>query len=255
MASDLNILLGTAAALGFIHTLFGPDHYLPFIVMSKARNWSLKKTSLITVLCGIGHVLGSILLGAIGIAAGIAVTSLEGVEGTRGDIAAWSLIAFGFVYFAWGLKRAWKNQPHTHAHAHMDGSVHEHDHVHMKEHTHVHEDGQELHLDGDSCISKSSKKAEAKKMTPWVLFVIFVLGPCEPLIPILMYPAAQSSAWGVAMVALVFGLVTILTMTGMVLLALAGISFLPMEKVERFTHAIAGGTIAASGMAIVFLGL
>ena len=237
MASEIMILTATAASIGFLHTLFGPDHYLPFIVMSKARNWTRTRTAIITALCGIGHVLSSIVLGLIGIALGITVSNLENVEGTRGNIAAWFLIAFGLVYFAWGLRRAWKNKPHTHPHIHLDGEEHEHEHDHTKEHSHVHE------------------TSEKKKITPWTLFIIFVLGPCEPLIPILMYPAAQSNGWGVILVASVFGIVTVLTMLSIVLMAYVGISFLPMKKVERFTHAIAGGTIALSGMAIIFLGL
>jgi len=57
MSYELSVLLIAAASIGFFHTLFGPDHYLPFIVMSKSGNWSLRKTTLITFICGIGHVL------------------------------------------------------------------------------------------------------------------------------------------------------------------------------------------------------
>ena len=62
-SSQLTILLGAAFAMGFVHTILGPDHYLPFIVMSRARKWKMPKTVVITLLCGLGHVLGSILLG------------------------------------------------------------------------------------------------------------------------------------------------------------------------------------------------
>ncbi|MDB4582328.1 hypothetical protein N9164_04185 [Draconibacterium sp.] len=62
-----NILILTAASLGFVHTVLGPDHYIPFIALSKARNWSLPKTLGVTALCGIGHVLGSIAIGLIGV--------------------------------------------------------------------------------------------------------------------------------------------------------------------------------------------
>ncbi|MFC1674536.1 hypothetical protein ACFL1K_01385 [Candidatus Omnitrophota bacterium] len=41
MPKEMVILTGTALSIGFLHTLFGPDHYLPFIVMSKARQWSM----------------------------------------------------------------------------------------------------------------------------------------------------------------------------------------------------------------------
>ena len=53
----------TAATIGFVHTVTGPDHYLPFVVIGRARNWRLKRTLGVTVLCGIGHVLGSVALG------------------------------------------------------------------------------------------------------------------------------------------------------------------------------------------------
>ena len=92
-------------------------------------------------------------------------------------------------------------------------------------------------------------------MTPWVLFTVFVLGPCEPLIPVLMYPAAQSSLLGVALVALVFGGVTILTMLGVVLAASRGLARLPLGPLERFSHALAGATILLSGVAVQFMGL
>jgi hypothetical protein len=40
MAIELKALILTAASIGFFHTLLGPDHYLPFIMMSWARKWS-----------------------------------------------------------------------------------------------------------------------------------------------------------------------------------------------------------------------
>ncbi len=237
MSQELMILLITAASIGFFHTLFGPDHYLPFIVMGKARNWSMIRTAVITVLCGIGHVGSSVLLGLVGVALGIAVTQLEGVESFRGNLAAWALIAFGLVYFVWGMRRAVKTKPHEHVHAHANGGVHTHTHVHTEEHAHVHEEN------------------HAANLTPWVLFTIFVLGPCEPLIPILMYPAAQGSLWGLLLVAAVFGGVTILTMLSIVMASMWGINLIPMKKVEPYTHALAGGSICLCGLAIQFLGL
>ncbi len=237
MSSEIGILLATAASIGFIHTLIGPDHYLPFIVMSKARGWSLAKTIWITVACGIGHVLSSILIGFIGIALGVAVGKLEAVEGLRGDLAAWALIAFGLVYAVWGLKRALSQRPHTHTHltGNLAGMTHTHD-------------------PSDSHDHQSESRAKAA-ITPWVLFTVFVLGPCEPLIPILMYPAAQHDKAGVALVVTVFGLITVATMTTIVVLASYGMKFVSLGKLERFSHAIAGSTIALSGIAIQILGV
>jgi hypothetical protein len=123
MHSDLIILAWTAAGIGLIHTITGPDHYLPFIVMGRARRWSLMKIFSITLLCGVGHIVGSVVLGFIGIGAGIAVHELVEIESLRGNIAAWGLTAFGLIYMLWGLRRAYRNRLHTHEHAHLDGQV------------------------------------------------------------------------------------------------------------------------------------
>jgi len=237
MNAELSALVITAASIGFLHTLLGPDHYLPFIMMSWARKWSRTKTLVITFLCGLGHIASSIILGMIGVSLGIAVRKLEIIESSRGNIAAWLLIAFGLAYLVWGLRRAYKNKPHAHAHIHTGANEHEHPHDHHSEHSHVH------------------NGAGRASITPWALFAIFVFGPCEPLIPILMYPAAKIGFFGVLMVVLVFGSATIATMLGAVLLASSGVNFLPLAKVQRFAHVIAGATIFLCGLAIQFLGL
>jgi sulfite exporter TauE/SafE len=236
MSTELKILAITAASIGLFHTIFGPDHYLPFIMMSWARKWSVLKTAIITFLCGIGHIASSVVLGLIGVAFGLAVNNLVKIESVRGNIAAWLFIAFGLVYFVWGLRRAYLNKPHTHIHAHGEGE-HTHEHTHKTEHVHIHDQ------DGK------------KNITPWVLFTIFVFGPCEPLIPLVMYPAAKHSLSGMIVVTAVFGTVTIVTMLTITLLALAGVHMTHLNRLERYTHAIAGATILVCGLAIQFLGL
>ena len=234
MNSEITLLVITAASIGFFHTLFGPDHYLPFIMMSKARNWKMRKTMLITFLCGLGHVAGSVVLGVIGISVGIAISKIEMFESFRGNLAAWAFIAFGFAYLVWGIHQAIRNKPHTHLHLHEDGSKHEHIHSHKQEHSHVH---------------------GKKNITPWILFTIFVLGPCEPLIPILMYPSAKNSISGLVFITIIFAVVTIATMMTVVYIASLGYKFVPMKKMERYSHAIAGFIIMFSGLGIQFLGL
>lgn len=237
MTSEIAILVITAASIGFFHTLLGPDHYLPFIVMSQSGKWSVKKTALVTLLCGIGHVVGSILLGIAGIALGVAVTRLNFMESIRGGMAAWALIAFGLAYFAWGMRYVIKNRPHEHQHRHEDGSIHLHTHAHGKGHYHIHD------------------KDGAKNLTPWILFTIFVLGPCEPLIPVLMYPAAQESLIGIVLVTTAFASVTILTMLVVVVMSVHGLNMLPQSRLQQYSHALAGVTICLSGIAIQFFGL
>ncbi|MEN6310955.1 MAG: sulfite exporter TauE/SafE family protein [Acidobacteriota bacterium] len=240
ISREIWMLAATAASIGFIHTVIGPDHYLPFIVISRARKWTLRKTLFVSFLAGLGHILSSVVLGFLGIALGIAVAKLEGVESTRGEIAAWLLIGFGFAYFIWGLRRAWRNKPHAHAHAHLT------DHVDTHEHVHTHAEAEHIHIHGEE------KKAN---ITPWVLFTIFVFGPCEPLIPLVMYPAARHSTAGVILVAATFGAATILTMLVIITAASWGASFVRLGKLERYSHALAGLVIFISGLSVQFLGL
>jgi len=80
-------------------------------------------------------------------------------------------------------------------------------------------------------------------------------GHVEPLIPLVMYPAAQHSVAGVIMVTAAFGLATILTMLTIIALSSWGLSFVKLGKLERYSHALAGGVIFVSGLAVQFLGL
>lgn len=247
------ILLGSAASLGLIHTILGPDHYVPFVMMGKAGNWSVRKTCLVTAFCGIGHVAGSIILGLAGIAIGIGVHKLEVVESTRGSLAAWLFIAFGLAYFIWGLKKAIRGKPHAHTHLHPAGISHSHSHIHEGNHLHLHaREG----TPPDVNLKTPEKTGLPKKgMSVWILFVIFIFGPCEPLIPLLMYPAAKLSLAGVVAVAGVFLLFTVGTMTLLVAFAYTGATSFRWGLAEKYMHALAGLTLLLCGVSIVFLGL
>ncbi len=238
MSGEIAVLAGTAVTLGFVHTLIGPDHYIPFIAMSRARAWSMRKTLWISFLAGLGHVASSVILGFLGLALGIAVAKLEGAETIRGGIAAWLLIGFGLAYFVWGVRRAVRNKPHTHRHLHPGEAAHEHEHGHSCDHAHVHD-------------APKGKKS----ITPWVLFTIFVFGPCEPLIPLVMYPAAKHDFGGVLFVAAAFGLATILTMLTIIAVSAYGLSFVRLGRFERYVHALAGAMILVSGLGVKLLGL
>ena len=77
----------------------------------------------------------------------------------------------------------------------------------------------------------------------------------EPLIPILMYPAAQNNIPGAIIVSLLFSAVTIATMMSIVLAFKMGLSKINLKPVEKYSHLIAGAMIFFSGIAIQFLGL
>jgi len=230
MGPDITLLTFNAAVVAFIHTAIGPDHYLPFIVMAKARNWSFSRTAAITLACGLGHVAGSVVLGMLGYGLGASLKRLEWIESFRGEVAAWALIIFGALYAAWGLWRLQARSPDGHSHDHLI-RLHSSDHVHHP------------------------KTGEQISLTPWILFAIFVFGPCEPLIPLFIYPAATTGWSGAWLVASAFSLVTVLSMLIIVLGARFGLGWVPTQRFARYNHVIAGGTIAVSGGAIQIFGL
>ncbi|MBI5512020.1 MAG: hypothetical protein HY903_24950 [Deltaproteobacteria bacterium] len=227
------LVLG-ALAIGLSHTLLGPDHYLPFLMLARARGWSLLRTLTVTAACGVGHVLSSVLIGAVGLAFGVAIGALERAEGVRGDLGAWAFVAFGLAYAAWGARQAVRRArglaPHQHVHqVHIHGHG---DHPHGHAHDHM-----------------------SDPSTFWTLFLAFVLGPCEPLIPLFVLPASRGR-YGLAITtAVVFGVVTVATMLSVTLLGFLGLRRLPLGPFNRWSHAMAGGVIALSGAGVLALGL
>ena len=233
---EMQVLVISAATLGVIHTLLGPDHYLPFIVLSKARNWSRTRTMWITFISGVGHVGGSVVLGMIGIALGISVHRLEALEASRGSVVGWMIIAFGVLYTAYGIYKYVRRGAHFHLPAFLRPRAIRH---------------QDLHLSDQEIENEEDRS----RLTPWILFLIFVFGPCEVLIPMLVYPAAEHSTLGIFLVALVFGIATVGTMMLVVFMGYKGFSLVRFKGREHQLHLYAGLVILMAGVGMQFLGL
>ncbi len=230
--NELYLLFGSAATFGFVHTILGPDHYLPFIVLSKARNWSGNKTMWITFFSGVGHVASSVLIGMIGIALGISLNKLEFIESFRGEMVGWMLFAFGIGYTIYGIYK-YLNSTH---------------HFHLPDFLVPKKVRDLRHLPVEN------QKEDNTKLTPWILFLIFVFGPCEVLIPLLIFPAYESSTFGMIAVALIFGITTVLTMMLAVYIGYKGFSLVKFKKQESYLHLVAGMLILVSASGILFFG-
>ena len=228
--SEVQLLIITAISISFLHTISGPDHYVPFIALSKSRGWTLSRTIFWTVVCGCGHVWSSVLLGLGGAAIGWSMTKIGWMESWRGGFAAWMLLGFGLIYSVWGLIKAKQNKKHRHFDMHDDS-------LYVYEHKH-----------GEVVATK-----ERHKVTPWVMFIIFLLGPCEPMIPLLYFPAAKNSFEVMVLLVVIYTLFTLVTMLMMVLLGYYGISFLKTNRLERYMHALGGVSILICGAGMVFM--
>ncbi|MEJ7587983.1 MAG: hypothetical protein WKI04_10525 [Ferruginibacter sp.] len=232
MQSEMSLLIITAISVAALHTLMGPDHYLPFIALSKSRNWSLGKTMSWTVLCGSGHILGSVLLGLAGAGLGWSISTIGWLDNIRGGIAGWIMLLFGLIYGAWGYSRAIHNKHHKHYDIAGDGSILVYQHQH-----------------GEPVMPN-----EKYRLTPWVMFIIFLLGPCEPMIPLLYAPAAQKSWLGMVMLIGIYTIVTLITMIALVLLGYFGCGNLKTEKLQRWMHPLGGATIFVCGAGMLWMG-
>lgn len=200
--------MASTVSIGVLHAL-APDHWVPFVGIGRAQKWPKFKLAWMTIVCGLGHVGSSMLIGTVGLVLGFSLANLEGMESQRGHVAGLLLIGFGLAYAVWGLK-------HIH---------HHHGEVDPK-----------------------------RSVTLWALMAIFVLGPCEPLIP-LMFLAAAHGWLAVATVCVLFGLVTLAMMVGQALIGYSAAALMPFKKLEAYSHSAAGLVIAATGGMIMFIGI
>lgn len=94
-----------------------------------------------------------------------------------------------------------------------------------------------------------------KAVTIWALVAIFVLGPCEPLIPLMFVSAAHG--WdAVFLVSILFSIVTLIMMVGQSLLVYLGFDAFKWARINhQYSHVFAGLVIAFTGLTVMWLGI
>lgn len=199
-----------AATVGCLHTA-APDHWVPFAALGRARRWSTRRTAAVTLFCGFGHVTVSASFGLLGLFFGMRL--LRSVGERMGSVAPLLLVAFGVLYALWGLRRAVGPRLHGHAHA-------SYDHVH-----------------------------DPSRASAWTLFLLFSADPCVAVIP-LIFAAAPTGLVRTLAVVWIYEAATLATMLAFVLPARAGARALRASWLDRWGDAVAGGVIAAVGLAV-----
>lgn len=232
METELSILLVTAVSVSVLHTIAGPDHYIPFIAIGKAKGWKLPKIVMWTAICGSAHVMASVLLALGGAAIGFSLGKIEVLNEVRGGLASWAIFIFGILYLLYGLYGVYKKKRHKHFDVYDDGSVYvfEHDHKQM------------------------TYPSNRRKVTPRILFLIFLLGPCEVLFPLLTYPAVEQSSYNMFLLIGIFLFTTVSTMILVVSLMYYGFNLIKTEWLEKYVVPISGLSIATCGIGMIFLG-
>ncbi len=237
--TGLFLLLGTALATAVFHTLI-PDHWLPFVLIGRARRWSSRTTAAVSGFSALLHTGLSAILGvlALWIGRGAVLAVGERLERASGVL----LVVFGLAYALW----AWRKGGHFHPGGALfhrgeegpDCDGNEGDH--QPEHLHYHADRELIR--------------GAAGRSGFFLAVIVGLNPCVLILP-LMLAAAKHGAAAVAAITLVYAATTISIMVGLSVAGAAGFRRFDPPGVARYMEAASGLLIAVVGVAFWLLNL
>lgn len=214
MQHEIILLLVTAATVGLVHTVVAPDHYLPVVALARAGQWPVRKLIWVAAICGLGRVAAAVILGLLVVGVGATTEWFSNTGILEGKWSAWALIGLGLAYALYSWFRLANSKKQQHKQA----------------------------------------RAGMSSMTPWLLFAVFILGPCKFVVLALVIPGLQYGWPTMLLIAGVFGLSAMFTMVGLVLLGYYGISFLPGGMLERHGHIAVGLLIALVGLVMLVIG-
>jgi hypothetical protein len=101
--SALVSLVGGGFMAAFLHAAL-PTHWLPFVLVSRAQGWGPGRAIGVAALSGLAHIASTALVGALIVAAGLALD--HWVEGILPYAAAALLFGFGVFYLVRSLRRS-----------------------------------------------------------------------------------------------------------------------------------------------------
>ena len=217
-------LILTTVITALVHTLI-PDHWLPFVLVSRAERWTVRRTLVLTAASGSLHVLVSLGLGLSLVLAGWgAERAVMGLAETLQSLTGWLLVSFGVVYMSWFLLRG----------------------------GHVHSFGIHPHHDPKDPDPPRAPGSLLKELSGYTLTFIVGFNPCILVIPC-VYGAAQMSTATLAAVAAAFALFTVVPMVMVTRLGLKGTAGLTSPFLTRYGEALSGGLIALTGMVMLLV--
>lgn len=232
--------LATIAATGFTVAFFHaaiPTHWLPFVLVARARKWSRGKALGVSVFAGLGHVALTSLLGLAIAWFGFQLDEHFGHAFTR--VAGGVLLVVAAFYF-------WRQfSGRGLMHHHTPGGHHEPSAScgHDEKHSHIEEE-----LEGSALV------AEAKG--DWAaisgLFVMLTLSPCEGFLPV--YLSGVQFGWQGFFV--LSGILAAGTLGGMMLftwLTLVGLEKVEFKRIERWEAGLLGLVFSVLGVLMLTL--
>jgi ABC-type nickel/cobalt efflux system permease component RcnA len=231
-----SLLLVTSVSTALFHT-FIPDHWLPFVLIGRARNWSLRTTAFVSGGSALLHAGLSIALALLVLAIGQRAAHASGavLERASGIL----LLAFGAAYAIWAWRKGGHFHPggallHGRSSEDCDGREGDSgpDHLHY-------------HADTDIIHGKAGRSA-------LYLAAIIGLNPCVLLLPVVLATAER----GIPAIVLVTGAyaatTTLITM-GLSVAGVAGSRRLALPWGARYMEPLSGALIAVLGLVLLLL--
>ena len=221
----------TGFGVAFFHAAI-PTHWLPFVLASRAQNWSHTKTIGVTALAGTGHVVVTAALGLLIAWFGIVLDHTIGAWFPI--IAGAALVLLGLFY----LYRQLTGKGHAHHHLFCG-----HPHTHPGEFEHEH------HHPPTPIAARPPASSDRVAITSLLMLLTF--SPCEAFLPIY----ASGVRYGWSGFALLTAILSVGTVAGMVLftsLTLAGVQRIKLGLLERYESGLIGTLLCAVGVLIIF---
>lgn len=234
----LPTIAATGFTVAFLHAAI-PTHWLPFVLVGQARNWSRTKTMTVTLCAGLGHVLLTSLLGLVVAWMGFVLD--ERLAGVFPWIASGILMVIAAYYF-WRQWRGLGICHHSLPGGHHQPSEHC-GHEDEVEHSHWHHELEESPLVSD----KKGDWAAASG-----LFVMLTFSPCEGFLPV--YLSGVQFGWhGFIVLSVILAVAALAAMSLLTWLALIGFDRFKIKAFERYEAGMLGVLFAALAVLVLVL--
>lgn len=240
MHDSATTTLTTIAALGFpvafLHAAI-PTHWLPFVLVGRARGWTRAKTIAVTAAAGLGHVALTSLLGLL-----IAWFGFK-LNATSGNLFPWiaaAVLAILGLFYLWRQSRGAGILHH-----HPPGTSH-----HPGEHCgeaedHTHWDDE---LKGTPLVSPRTADAAAVSG----LFIMLTVSPCEAFLPV--YLSAVQFGWkGFVVLSIILAVAALAGMTLFTWFALVGFDRIRIHRFERQEAGLVGAIFLLLAVVVLVL--
>jgi len=209
----------TGFAVAFMHAAI-PTHWLPFVLVGKARRWTTRRTLAFVAAAGLGHVVLTTLLGLAIAWLGFRLDASLGHVFTQITAGVLALVA---GYYAWRQLSG-----RGVCHHHPPGSEHQPSEACASGHDHEHSHWEE-ELEGSHLVQPQRGDWAAVSG----LFVMLTLSPCEGFLPV--YLSAVHYGWtGFLVLSAILALGALGGMTVLTWLTLVGSSWLRVDRFERY---------------------